>query len=234
MLRQYFTLFFLCKREDRIYMPRRLVDNLEGKIVNEELHECALWYDILSADLNSEDSLLPNIREHRIFGVAHDVSRFICSNGIGKILKSFFNVCAELVPALICDGNEALRNVHGIHRAIVVDRHRLFSRFGVEDSHWDLLSPLISFFLQICFYILTADDIPMRFCRSDLARNNPFIQHPLCFALGDMEQFIKLFLGDDLGIHFPFPPFCSFRVTMPWFLQVQLWRSHPGAHRCPL
>lgn len=87
---------------------------------------------------------------------------------------------------------------------------------------------------EVNAHILHPDEIGVRFCTAVLTWNDALIQHPLCFTLGDMEQFIKLFLGDDLGIHFPFPPLCFFRVTMPWFLQVQLWRSHPGAHRCPL
>lgn len=87
---------------------------------------------------------------------------------------------------------------------------------------------------EVNAHILHPDEIGVRFCTAVLTWNDALIQHPFCLALGDMKQFIKLFLGDDLGIHFPFPPLCFFRVTMPWFLQVQLWRSHPGAHRCPL
>ena len=53
-------------------MPRRLVDDLEGKIVNEEFYECALGEDILSADLDGEDAFLLNIRVDCVFGVTHD------------------------------------------------------------------------------------------------------------------------------------------------------------------
>ena len=42
-------------------MPRGLMDNLEGEVIGEEVHECALGKDILSVDLNCEDALLPNI-----------------------------------------------------------------------------------------------------------------------------------------------------------------------------
>ena len=42
-------------------MPRRLMDDLEGEVIDEKFHECALGDDILSADLNCEDALLPNI-----------------------------------------------------------------------------------------------------------------------------------------------------------------------------
>ena len=66
-------------------MPRRLMDNLECEVANEEFHKCALGHDILTADLNGEDAFLLNIRKHRAFGVAHNVSRFIRSERVGKV-----------------------------------------------------------------------------------------------------------------------------------------------------
>ena len=42
-------------------MPRRLVDDLEGEVVGEEVHEGGFWEDIFFADLNYEDALLTNI-----------------------------------------------------------------------------------------------------------------------------------------------------------------------------
>ena len=42
-------------------MPRRLMNDLEGEVADEEFHECALGHDILAADLDNEDALLPNI-----------------------------------------------------------------------------------------------------------------------------------------------------------------------------
>ena len=42
-------------------MPRGLMDDLEGKVVGEEVHEGGLWEDIFSADLYCEDSLLSNV-----------------------------------------------------------------------------------------------------------------------------------------------------------------------------
>ena len=42
-------------------MPRGFMDDLEGKVVGEEVHEGGLWEDIFSADLNCEDALLTNI-----------------------------------------------------------------------------------------------------------------------------------------------------------------------------
>lgn len=50
-------------------MPRRLMDNLECEVIDEEFHKRALWHDILSADLNGEDALLLNICEYGAFGV---------------------------------------------------------------------------------------------------------------------------------------------------------------------
>ena len=128
-------------------MPCRRVYNLEGEVIDEELYECALWHDILSADLDSEDALLLNIRVDCVFGVTHDIGCFIRSDGIGKILKSLFNMCAEIVLTLVCDGNETFGNIHGIYGVVIVDHHPLLRRFGVEDPYWDLLTPLCSFFL---------------------------------------------------------------------------------------
>ena len=42
-------------------MPRGLMDDLEGKVVGEKVHEGGFWEDIFSADLNREDALLTNI-----------------------------------------------------------------------------------------------------------------------------------------------------------------------------
>ena len=52
-----FALLLLRKEQDGIDMPRRLMDNLEGKITDKKLHKCALGHDILSADLYCEDAL---------------------------------------------------------------------------------------------------------------------------------------------------------------------------------
>ncbi len=42
-------------------MPRGFMDDLEGKVVGENVHKGGLGEDILAADLNGEDALLPNI-----------------------------------------------------------------------------------------------------------------------------------------------------------------------------
>ena len=66
-------------------MPCRLMNDLEAEICDEELCECALGNNILSADLDSEEVLLLNIRDHRVSGVAHDLTCLICRDGIGKV-----------------------------------------------------------------------------------------------------------------------------------------------------
>ena len=42
-------------------MPRGFMDDLEGEVIGEEVHEGVFWEDIFSADLNCEDALLTNI-----------------------------------------------------------------------------------------------------------------------------------------------------------------------------
>ena len=201
MVRPCFALFLLCKRKNRIDMPRRLVDNLEGEVVDEELYECALGKDILSADLDGEDALLLNIRVDCVFGVTHDIGCFIRSDGIGKILKSLFNMCSKIVLTLVCDGNEAFGKVYGIHRAIVVDYHRLFGRLGVEDPHGNLLSSCRPFLSQIDLNVFHLDHVSMCLGRSYLARNDAILQHPSRLALADVEHLVKLLQGDDLALH---------------------------------
>ena len=72
MVRLCFALLLLHKHQDRIHMPCRLVDDLEGEVIDEELYECALGHDILSADPDGEDALLPNIQ-----GILHNCSKDI-------------------------------------------------------------------------------------------------------------------------------------------------------------
>ena len=55
MVRLCFALLLLHKEQDRIHMPRRLMNDLEGEICDEKLHECALGHDILVADLDGEN-----------------------------------------------------------------------------------------------------------------------------------------------------------------------------------
>ena len=61
MVRLCFALLLLHKEQDCIHMPRGFMDDLEGDVIGEEVHEGGFWEDIFSADLNREDALLPNI-----------------------------------------------------------------------------------------------------------------------------------------------------------------------------
>ena len=101
MVRLCFALLLLHKEQDGIHMPRRLMDDLEGEIADEKFHECALGHDILSADLNGEDSLLLNIGQHRAFGVPHNVSRLVCCERVGEVPKPRFNVVSECISAFV-------------------------------------------------------------------------------------------------------------------------------------
>ena len=42
-------------------MSRGFMEDLEGEVIGEEVHEGGLGEDIFSADPDGEDSLLPNI-----------------------------------------------------------------------------------------------------------------------------------------------------------------------------
>ena len=128
--------------------------------------------------------------------ISDDLCRFVGGECIGKVPKPFLNVGAEIVPALVRDGNEALGNLHGIHRAIVVDHHRLLGRFGVEDSYWDLLAPYRSFLPQIDLNVFHLDHVSVCLGRSDLARNDAILQHPSRLSFADVEHFIELLQGN--------------------------------------
>ena len=61
MVRLCFALLLLYKQQYRIHMPRGLMNDLEGEVIGEEVHEGGLGEDIFSADLDGEDALLTNI-----------------------------------------------------------------------------------------------------------------------------------------------------------------------------
>ena len=128
--------------------------------------------------------------------VADDLGGFVGGEGIGKVPKPPLHVSLESIPALVRNGDEAFSNVHGIHRAIVVDHHRLLGRLGVEDSHGDLLTPYRSFLSQIDLNVFHLDHVSVGFGRSYLARNNSVLQHPSRLSFADVEQFIELLQGD--------------------------------------
>lgn len=45
------------------------MEDLEGEISDEEFHKCTLGNDILTTDLDGEDALLLNIREHCFWSI---------------------------------------------------------------------------------------------------------------------------------------------------------------------
>ena len=130
------------------------MDNLECEVIDEKFHECALGNDILTADLNGEDSLLLNIGQYCAFGVAHNVSRLVCCERVGKVPKPLLNVVSECISAFVSHLDIAVCNPHGIYRIMVMQYHRLLRWLGVEDPYGNLLAPLGSFLLQISLHIL--------------------------------------------------------------------------------
>ena len=111
------------------------MDNLEGEVADEKFHECALGNDILTADLNGEDSLLLNIGQYCAFGVAHNISRLVYCERVGKVSKPLLNVVSECISAFVSHLDIAVCNPHGIYRIMVMQYHRLLCRLSVEDTH---------------------------------------------------------------------------------------------------
>ena len=141
------------------------MDDLEGEVADEKFHECALGHDILTADLNCEDALLLNIRQHRVFGVAHNVGCLICGECIRKVPKPRFNVVSESLSAFVSHLDIAIRDSHSVHRMMIVDHHRLLRGLGVEDPHGDLLSSCRPFLSQIDLNVFHPF-LPMSFSKS--------------------------------------------------------------------
>ena len=77
------------------------MDDLEGEVADKELHKCALGHDILSADLNGEDSLLLNIGQYCAFGVDHNISRLVCGERVGKVSSVY--ILNALIYLQKCD-----------------------------------------------------------------------------------------------------------------------------------
>ena len=167
-----FSLLLLRKLEDSIHMPRGLMDDLEGEVVDEEVHECALEDDILTADLNGEDALLLNIGQYCAFGVPHNVSRLVCCERVGKVPKPLLDVVSECVSAFVSHLDIAVGYPHGVRRMMTTQHYRLLGRLSVEDPHGDLLSSLGSFLLQICFDVLKAYGISVCLGRTNSARDD--------------------------------------------------------------
>ena len=114
-------------------MPRRLMDNLEGEVIDEEVHKSTLGHDILSADLNGEDALLLNICEYCAFGIPHNVSRLVCCERVGKVPQALLNVVSECILAFVGHLDIAVCNPHGIYRIMVMQYHRLLRWLGVTE-----------------------------------------------------------------------------------------------------
>ena len=172
MVRLGFALLLLHKEQDGIHMPRRLMDDFEGEVADEEFHKRALWHDILSVYPDGEDALLLNICEYRAFGVPHNVSRLVCCERVGKVLQSFLNVVSECISAFVSHLDIAICDSHRVHRMMVMDHHRLLCRLGVEDPNGNLLAPFRPFLLQISFHILKPYGISVCFGGADAARND--------------------------------------------------------------
>ena len=172
MVRLGFALLLLHKEQDGIHMPRRLMDDFEGEVADEEFHKRALWHDILSVYTDGEYPLLLNIGQYRVFSIAHNVSRLVCCERVGKVLQSFLNVVSECISAFVSHLDIAVCNSHGIHRIMVMQYHRLLCRLSVEDTHGYLLAPFRPFLLQIRFHILKSYGISVCFGGADAARND--------------------------------------------------------------
>ena len=83
MVRLCFALLLLRKEQDGIDMPRGLMDDLKGEVIVEDVHECALGNDILSADLGcrSKDLFFSLTASHIcdiMVGTIHVYTPFAC------------------------------------------------------------------------------------------------------------------------------------------------------------
>ena len=81
-------------------MPRRLMDDLKGEVIDEKVHKSTLGYDILSAGLNSEDALLLNIREDCVFGVTYNLGGL--ENRLGTRPQGFESLCLRQSLGALC------------------------------------------------------------------------------------------------------------------------------------
>lgn len=85
MVRLCFSLLLLRKEQYRIHMPRGLMDDLEGEVVGEEIHEGGFGDDIFAADADGIDVLLLNVGQHHASAVTDDLCRGIDVMGVGCI-----------------------------------------------------------------------------------------------------------------------------------------------------
>ena len=61
MVRLCFALLLLHKHQYRIHMPRGFMDDLEGCVAYDKIHEGALGDDIFYADEDGADVLFPDV-----------------------------------------------------------------------------------------------------------------------------------------------------------------------------
>ena len=133
MVRLCFALLLLHKEQDGIHMPRRLMDDLKGEVIDEEVHKSALWHDVLSIYLDGEYPLLLNICEYRALGVPHNVSRLVCCEQVGKVPQPLLHMVSECISAFVSHLDIAVCNPHGIYRIMVMQYHRLLCRLSVTE-----------------------------------------------------------------------------------------------------
>ena len=155
-------------------MPRGFVDDPEGDVADEEVDDGGFGDDILAADADGVDVILLNVGQEHSSAVTDDLRRGIDVKGVGCIPESFFYVRSERILAVVRKGDIALSDGDGVH-GTAVQQHLPLLGHGARDPHGDLLSPCISLLLQVNFYVLQENDIPMGFCWSDLARNDAIL-----------------------------------------------------------
>ena len=63
-------------------MPRGFMDDLEGEVIGEKVHEGALGEDIFPADADGVDVLLLNVGQHHAAAVTNDLCRGIDDKGV--------------------------------------------------------------------------------------------------------------------------------------------------------
>ncbi len=152
-------------------MPRGFVDDSEGNFTDEEVNNSGFGDYILAADADGVDVLLLNVGQHHAAAVTDDLCRFVYEECVRYIFETLLYVRPERILAFIRKSDIALCDGNGVH-GLAVQQHLPLPGLGVEDPHRDLLSPCLSLLLQVNFYVLQADDIPVGCGRTDATRND--------------------------------------------------------------
>ncbi len=155
-------------------MPRGFVDDPEGDVTDEKVNDGGFGDDILTADADGVDVFLLNVGQHHPTTVTDDLCRGIDDKGIGCVPESFLHVRSERFLAVIRKSDITLGDGDGVHGS-AVQQDLTLPGHGVEDPHGDLLSPCLSLFLQVNFYVLQADDISVGSGRTDAARDDAIL-----------------------------------------------------------